>query len=51
MISTRRSFEPIFMRFAWLVWVHPWVNRTVVRNKRPNATIHMGENMPPKPVL
>ncbi len=25
MHDTGRSFEPIFMKFTWLVRVHPWV--------------------------
>ncbi len=28
--NTGRSFEPIFMKFTWLVRVHPWVNIIII---------------------
>ncbi len=49
--NTGRSFDPILMKFTWLVRVHSWVNPIVFRNSRPNRTTDMGENVPPKPVF
>ncbi len=46
-----RSFDPIFMKFTWLVRVHSWVNSIVFGNNRPNRTTDMGENVTPKPVF
>ncbi len=46
--DTGRSFDPIFMKFTWLVWVHSWVNSIVFGNNWPNRTTYMGENVPPK---
>ncbi len=48
---TGRSFEPIFMKFTWLVQIHPWVNPIVFGNNQPNRTTDMGKNVAPKPVL
>ncbi len=49
--DTGRSFDPIFMKFTWLMRVHSWVNPIVFGNNRPNRTTDMGENVPPKPVF
>ncbi len=50
--DTGRSFDPIFMKFSWLVRVHSsWVNPIVFGNNRPNRTTDVGENVPPKPVF
>ncbi len=46
--DTGSSFEPIFMKFTWLVRAHSWVNPIVFGNNRPNRTTDMGENVPPK---
>ncbi len=43
--DTGRSFEPIFMKFTWLVRVHSWVNPIVFGNNRPNRTTDMKENV------
>ncbi len=45
--DTGCSFGPIFMKFTWLVRVHPWVNPTAFGNNWPNKTTDM-ENVPPK---
>ncbi len=52
-LDTGRSFEPIFMKFAWLVRVHTRVNPIYFFfwNNRSNRTIDMGENVPPKLVF
>ncbi len=47
--DTGRRLEPIFLKFTELVRVHPWVNRIVFENNRPNRTTNIGENVPPKP--
>ncbi len=47
---TGRSFDPIFLKFAWLVRVHLWVNPIVFGNNRPNRITYMGGNVPPNPV-
>ncbi len=44
--DTGRSFDPIFMKFTWLVWVHSWVNPIVFGNNSPNRTANMGEMCP-----
>ncbi len=49
--GTGRSFDPIFMKFTWLVLVHSWVNPIVFGNNGPNRTTYMGENVPPKPIF
>ncbi len=49
--DTGRSFDPIFMKFAWLVRVYSWVNPIVFGNNWPNRTTDMGGNVPPKPVF
>ncbi len=43
-----RSFDPIFMKFTWLVRVHSWVSPIVFGNNRPNRTTDMGENVSTK---
>ncbi len=45
--DTGRSFDPIFLKFTWLVRVQSWVNPMVFGNNRPNRTTDMGENVPP----
>ncbi len=45
--DTGHSFEPIFMKFAWFVWVHPWVNPIVFENSRPDTTTGRVENVAP----
>ncbi len=45
--DTGRSFEPIFMKFTWLVRVHSWVNPIIFRNNRLNKTTDMMENVLP----
>ncbi len=48
----RSHFDPIFMKFRWLVRVHSWVNPIVFGNSLPNrTTTDMGENVPPKRVF
>ncbi len=49
--DTGCSFEVIFMKFTWLMRVHPWVNHIVFENNPPNRTTKIGENVPPKPVF
>ncbi len=49
--DTGRSFDPIFMKFTWLVRVHSKVDPIVFGNNRPNRTTDMGKNVPPKPVF
>ncbi len=49
--DTGRSFDPIFMKFTWLVRVHSWVNPIVFGNNRSNRTTDVGENGLPKPVF
>ncbi len=49
--DTCRSFDPIFMKFTWLVRAPSWVNHFVFGNNLPSRTTYMGENMPPKPVF
>ncbi len=49
--DTGASFELIFMIFAGLLRVHPWVNSIVFGNNRLNRTTAMGGNVPPKPVF
>ncbi len=44
--NTGRSFDPIFMKFIWLVRVRSWVNPVVFGNNPPNGTTYMGENLP-----
>ncbi len=44
--DTGRTFEPIFMKFTWLVRVHSWVSPIVFGNNWPDRTIDMGENVP-----
>ncbi len=44
--DTGRSFEPIFMKFRWLVRVHTWVDPIVFGSKWPNRTTDMGEIVP-----
>ncbi len=44
--DTGRSFDPIFMKFTWLVRVHSGVNPIVFGNNRPNRTTYMGKNVP-----
>ncbi len=51
MHDTGRSFGPILMKFKWLVRVHPCMYSMVIGNKRPNGTIDIRENVPPKPVF
>ncbi len=41
-----RHFELIFLKFTWLMQVHPWMNLVVFGNNRPNRTINIGENEP-----
>ncbi len=49
---TDSSFEPIFMKFTWLVRVHTWVNPTMFfRNNQSTRTTDMEENVPPKLVF
>ncbi len=48
---TGTSFELIFMKFAYLMLVHPLVNPIVFGNNQLNRTIDMGENVTPKPVF
>ncbi len=45
--DTGRNFEPIFMKFARLVRVRPWVNPIVFGNNRSNSTTDKTENEPP----
>ncbi len=49
--DTGRSFDPMFMKFTWLVRGHSWVKPIVFGNNRSNRTTDMGENVPPKQVL
>ncbi len=49
--DTGRSFEPIFMKFTWLVRVHSRVNPIVFGNNRPNRTTDVGENVAPELVF
>ncbi len=44
--DTGASFELIFMKFACLMRVYPWVNRIVFGNNRCNRTTDLGENVP-----
>ncbi len=44
--DTGHSFDPIFMKFTWLVRVHSRVNPIVFGNNRPDRTTDMGENVP-----
>ncbi len=39
--DTGCSFELIFMKFAWLMWIYPWVNLIAFGNNRPNITTEM----------
>ncbi len=49
--DTGRIFEPIFMKFTWLVWLHTWVNQIFFGNNQSNRTTDMEENVPPKLVF
>ncbi len=49
--DTGASFELIFMKFACLMRIHPWVTVTAFGNNRRNRTTNMGENVTPKPVF
>ncbi len=49
--NTGRSFEPIFLKFTWLAWVHPWVNPIVFGKNRPNRTTDWKKMLPQKPVF
>ncbi len=48
--DTWTNFELIFVKFACLMRIHPWVNPVVFRNNRPNRTTNLVENVPTKPV-
>ncbi len=43
--NTHYCFEPIFIKFTWLVWIHPWVKLTVFENNRLNRTTNIGDNV------
>ncbi len=47
--DTGLGFEPIFVKFTWLVRVHIWVNPIVFGNNRLNGNTDMEENVPLKP--
>ncbi len=47
--DTNLSFEPIFMKFTWLVRVHPWMIPIVSENNQPCRTTDIRENVAPKP--
>ncbi len=49
--NTGRRFEPIFMKFTWLLRVHSWANPIVFGNNRSNRTTDMGKNVSAKPVF
>ncbi len=49
--DTGRIFEPIFMKFTWLVRIHSWVNPIVFGNNRSNRTTYMGKNVPQNQVF
>ncbi len=49
--DTGRSFEPIFMKFTWLMRVHTWVNSIFFGNNQSNRTTDIWENVPPKLVF
>ncbi len=44
--DTGLSFDPMFMKFTWLVRVHSWVNSIVFGNNRHNRTTDMGKMCP-----
>ncbi len=46
-----RNFEPIFMKFTWLVRVHTWMNPIFFGNYRSNTTSDKGDNVTPKLVF
>ncbi len=41
MHDTSRSFEPIFMKFIWLVRVHPWVFLEIIDQTEPWIWVKM----------
>ncbi len=45
-LDTGCSFDPIFMKFTWLVRVHSWGNPIVFGNNRHNRTTYMGKMCP-----
>ncbi len=47
--NTEASFELIFMKYACLMRVHPWMNPTVFGNNRSNRTTDVGKKVPLKP--
>ncbi len=49
--NTGRTFEPIFMKFTWLVRIHPWMNPIVFKNNWLNSTTDMEKNVLPKAVF